>query len=72
MLNRGHKPECRGGELLLIDPDAQSGERIVSRLNLFGEDPMDAEDLLTLPALVGDRLYLRGESELVCVRLGAG
>lgn len=62
----------RGGELLLIDPDAQSGERIVSRLNLFGEDPMDAEDLLTLPALVGDRLYLRGESELVCVRLGAG
>ncbi|MEO1496374.1 MAG: PQQ-binding-like beta-propeller repeat protein [Planctomycetota bacterium] len=58
----------RGGELLLVDADADAF-RIVSRLNLFSVDPAEAEDLLCTPAIVGSRLYLRTDDELVCVEL---
>jgi hypothetical protein len=61
----------RGGGLLLLNPDAPDGDRVISRVNLFGEEPSEAEDLLTLPAVVGDRLYLRGDKEQVCVKLSA-
>jgi ABC-type phosphate/phosphonate transport system substrate-binding protein/outer membrane protein assembly factor BamB len=58
----------RGGELLLID--AQSPEfRIVSRAHPFADRPSQQAELLSHPALVGSRLYLRGEKELVCLEL---
>ena len=58
----------RGGELLLID--ARSPEfRIISRLHLFDDRESRRAELLSHPALVGTRLYLRGEKELVCVEL---
>lgn len=60
---------ARGGELLVIDAEPTQEMRILSRSNLFQFTPNQAEDLLTQPALVGDRLYLRNEEELVCVRL---
>jgi hypothetical protein len=58
----------RGGELLLVD--ATNAEfRIVSRLHLFTDRESLQAELLSHPALVGTRLYLRGEKELVCVEL---
>lgn len=59
----------RGGELLLVDADAEDF-RIVSRLNLFDVPTGEGEDLLCAPALVGSRLFLRTDDELVCVELG--
>ncbi|HJQ79693.1 MAG TPA: PQQ-binding-like beta-propeller repeat protein [Lacipirellulaceae bacterium] len=56
-----------GGELILVDAAADEF-RIVSRLKLFGDDSSTAE-VLAHPALVGTRLYFRGEKELVCVEL---
>jgi hypothetical protein len=58
----------RGGELLLIDA-ASPSFRIVSRLQLFSDPESRRAELLAHPALVGTRLYLRGEKELVCVDL---
>jgi outer membrane protein assembly factor BamB len=58
----------RGGELLLIDA-ASDNFRIVSRLKLFEDRDSRQAELLSHPALVGTRLYLRGEKELVCVDL---
>ncbi|MBA3482039.1 MAG: PQQ-binding-like beta-propeller repeat protein [Pirellulales bacterium] len=60
----------RGGELLLID--AQADEfRIVSRLTVF-DDPRERNAApFAHPALVGSRLYLRGEFEVVCLDLAA-
>jgi outer membrane protein assembly factor BamB len=55
-----------GGEILLIDP-AQSSLRIVSRLSLFEDSRSKRTQLLSYPALIGARLYVRGENELVCV-----
>lgn len=52
------------GELLLVDITAQRPQ-IVSRMRVF---PNHTE-IFSHPALVGDRLYLRGESSLVCVLL---
>ena len=58
----------RGGELLLID--AASPEfRIISRSHPFADRESRRAELLSYPALVGKRLYLRGEKELVCVDL---
>ncbi len=57
-----------GGELLLIDAAADEF-RIVSRLKLFGDGPEQRAEVLAHPALVGTRLYFRGEKELVCVEL---
>jgi outer membrane protein assembly factor BamB len=58
-----------GGELILVD--AKSDEfRIVSRLHLF--DPKESKaEVLSHPALVGTRLYFRGERELLSVDLTA-
>ncbi|MCC7474872.1 MAG: PhnD/SsuA/transferrin family substrate-binding protein [Pirellulales bacterium] len=57
-----------GGELLLIDAEADRF-RVISRLHVF-EDAKTRDTLLhSHPALVGYRLYLRGENELVCVDL---
>jgi outer membrane protein assembly factor BamB len=60
----------RGGELLLIDA-ASDKFRIASRLQLFTDRESRESELLSHPALVGSRLYLRGEKELVCVELDA-
>jgi outer membrane protein assembly factor BamB len=60
-----------GGELLLADAQADAFE-IVSRLQLFENAAAKQTQLLSHPALVGTRLYVRGESELVCAELGVG
>jgi outer membrane protein assembly factor BamB/ABC-type phosphate/phosphonate transport system substrate-binding protein len=59
----------RGCELLLVDAQADKFE-LVSRLQVF-DDPAsrDAEPFCH-PALVGTRLYVRGENALACVELG--
>ena len=55
------------GELLLID--ARSDRfRILSRHRPF-EDYGDNVQLYSHPALVGTRIFLRGEAELVCLEL---
>lgn len=54
----------RNGELLLIDTAADQ-YRLVSRLSVFRDDP----GVLSHPALVGKRLYLRGSEEIVCLEL---
>ena len=51
------------GELLLVNASAEKYE-LVSRLRLFDEG------VLSHPALVGDRLYVRSDSAIVCLRLG--
>ena len=52
------------GELLLVD--ATAGEfKIVSRHKVLGEKA----ELLSHPALVGSRLYLRDTSRIVCLEL---
>ena len=55
-----------GGEILLIDP-AQSSLQVVSRLSLFDDSRSKRTQLLSYPALIGSRLYVRGDSELLCV-----
>jgi ABC-type phosphate/phosphonate transport system substrate-binding protein/outer membrane protein assembly factor BamB len=60
-----------GGELILVDVTADEF-RIVSRLDLFGDGPARSAEMLSHPALVGTRLYFRGEKELVCVELSSG
>jgi hypothetical protein len=58
----------RGSELLLFD--AQSAEfRIISRAHPFADRPSQQAEPLSHPALVGSRLYLRGEKALVCLEL---
>ena len=54
-----------GGELLLLDARADSCS-IISRLRLFDDDV----EIYSHPALVGERLYARGGSSVVCVDLG--
>lgn len=53
------------GEILLLDAAAKR-YRLLSRLAVF--DNNDAE-LYSHPAIVGSRLYLRGEDQLVCLEL---
>jgi outer membrane protein assembly factor BamB/ABC-type phosphate/phosphonate transport system substrate-binding protein len=52
------------GELILLDAKADTCT-IISRLRLFD----DGVDVYAHPALVGTRLYARGESSVVCVDL---
>ncbi len=59
----------RGGELLLVDASTDEQMEILSRSNLFDVSPSSAQDLLTQPAVVGDRVYIRTEDEIVCVQL---
>ena len=53
----------------VIDPTADTYE-VISRCAPFGED--NQNQLFSIPALVGSRLYLRGEGSLVCLELEAG
>ncbi len=57
----------RGGELLLIDARADRF-RVVSRQRPFQQDG-GKDPLYSHPALVGTRLFLRGETELICLEL---
>jgi outer membrane protein assembly factor BamB len=52
------------GELLLIDAAADKFT-IVSRLRVFAED----SEVISHPAIVGNRLYLRDMAKIVCVEL---
>jgi outer membrane protein assembly factor BamB len=54
------------GELLLVDAEADRFT-IVSRLRVF---PADSE-VLSHPAIVGNRIYLRDMTRIVCVDLGS-
>ena len=54
----------KGGRLLLLDGKADHF-KVISKLNLFTH-PND-DNIFSHCALVGSRLYLRGESELICV-----
>lgn len=51
------------GQLLLLKTDGSKG--ILSRQRVFA----DGLPLYSHPAIVGDRLYLRGETQLVCIEL---
>jgi outer membrane protein assembly factor BamB len=53
-----------GGELLLLDARADTCS-IISRMRLFDDDV----EIYSHPALVGQRLYARGGSSVVCVDL---
>jgi outer membrane protein assembly factor BamB len=57
-----------GGELILINTRADEFQ-IVSRQALFEDGRSKHAQLLSHPAIVGTRLYLRGEDELVCAEL---
>jgi outer membrane protein assembly factor BamB len=54
-----------GGELILLDGKADKCS-IISRMRLFDDDV----EVYSHPALVGQRLYARGGSSVVCVDLG--
>ena len=56
-----------GGRLLLVDARADE-MKVVSRLTIFGADEQNVE-VYSHPVLVGSRLYIRGETSLVCVDL---
>jgi hypothetical protein len=58
----------RGGELLLVDAEADEF-RVVSRLKAFSDPRESKAEPFAHPALVGTKLYLRGELELVCLEL---
>src|SRR5439155_1180818 len=54
------------GELLLIDATADHF-RLISRQKIFADD----SGVLSHPALVGRKLFLRGSDEIVCLDLDA-
>ena len=54
-----------GGELVLVNARSATYE-VASRLRVFDDGPTDS---YSHPALVGRRLYLRGETALVCLAL---
>lgn len=60
----------RGGELMLLDVTGDA-PNVVSRLAVAADKSAQDAELFTFPALVGSRLYVRGERELICVDLGA-
>lgn len=60
----------RGGELVLVDVQGEK-PRILSRLSFAPDKDSAAAELLTFPALVGTRLFVRFEQEIVCIDLGA-
>jgi outer membrane protein assembly factor BamB len=51
------------GELLLLRTDG--GQQIIARQKVFGEKV----NIYSHPALVGNRLFIRGESKLLCIQL---
>jgi outer membrane protein assembly factor BamB len=54
----------QNGELMLFNAKTDD-LRIVSRLKIFAND----SGVYSHPALVGDRLYVRGSDEIVCLKL---
>lgn len=56
----------RGGELLLLAATASS-PRIVSRMHVAASHDDQAAELFTSPTIVGSRVYVRCEREVVCV-----
>ena len=60
----------RGGELLLVDATADSF-KIVSRLKPFSQGSEESNNAqhYAHPALVGTKLYIRNEHEIVCLEL---
>jgi hypothetical protein len=52
--------------LILLDAKA-SAHNVLGRLQVFE----DEAGLLSHPALVGQKLYIRGSREIVCVDLGS-
>ena len=58
----------RGGELLLVDAAADE-LRILSRWQLASEPAERGVEHLTFPAIVGSRLYVRLEREVICLEL---
>lgn len=58
-----------GGELLLIDI-AGPQPQIASRVFLFDDIETREAELYSHPAIVGNRLYVRGETSLACFHLG--
>ncbi len=59
----------RGGELLLVDATANE-YRVVSRTFLFDDPTTREAELYSHPAIVGTKLYVRGENSLACFELG--
>jgi outer membrane protein assembly factor BamB len=59
-----------GGEVLLVDAKSEMFQ-IVSRMSLFTGTDAGNSEMLAHPALVGTRLYVRGERELVCADLSS-
>ncbi len=57
-----------GGALLLVDA-ASDKLNIVSRTHLFADSATREAELYAHPALVGNRLYVRGETSLGCFEL---
>ena len=55
----------QSGDLLLLDAAANAFKPL-RRLRPFGDGKVDS---MSHPAIVGDRLYLRGPSELACFEL---
>jgi outer membrane protein assembly factor BamB/ABC-type phosphate/phosphonate transport system substrate-binding protein len=58
------------GELILLDATAAAGDAgaaIVSRVRMFDDDVQ----VYSHPALVGTRLYIRGDDSVTCIELGA-
>ncbi len=55
-----------GGELILVDA-TQDHYQVVSRVQVLEQ----SAELYSHPALVGSRLYLRGDAQLACVDLSA-
>lgn len=60
----------RGGQLLLVDVQADT-YRVVSQLDVFQDKQSEEVTIYSHPAIVGQRLYLRGEKSLVCLDLKA-
>jgi hypothetical protein len=58
----------RGGELLLVDATADE-LRILSRLQFASGPAERGVEHLTFPAIVGSRLYVRLEREVICLEL---
>jgi outer membrane protein assembly factor BamB len=58
----------RGGELILMDASGHE-PRILSRVHVTANAAERDAELFTFPALVGTRLFVRCEGELVCLDL---
>ena len=67
VVEREESLDTTAGGIVLPDSAQEKPQegRILSRLQLFGED----EDVYSHPAMVGRLLYVRGNSSILCVSL---